>query len=239
MKTLFISDLHLDDARPETTEWFLAFAAGPAQSADAVYILGDLFEYWIGDDAISPTAKAVAAATSGLSESGIPVSFIHGNRDFLLGEAYAAAAALTLLPESVTVDLYGRPTLLLHGDSLCTDDQAYQAFRAQSRNPAWQQAVLAMSVPERIALAKNARDASMAHTGSSGMDIMDVNPDAVTAAFRDSGTYRMIHGHTHRPAVHSHDLENGKSGERIVLADWYSKGSYLEVTAEGFSSKDL
>mgnify|MGYP001820169182 CR=1 FL=1 len=143
------------------------------------------------------------------------------------------------MPESVTIDLYGCPTLLLHGDSLCTDDQAYQAVRAQSRDPAWQQAVLAMSVPERIALAKNARDASMAHTGSSEMDIMDVNPDAVTAAFRDSGTYRMIHGHTHRPAVHSHDLENGKSGERIVLADWYSKGSYLEVTAEGYSSKDL
>ena len=206
MKTLFISDLHLDDARPETTEWFLAFAAGPAQSADAVYILGDLFEYWIGDDAISPTAEAVAKTTSSLSESGVPVSFIHGNRDFLLGETYALSAALTLLPESVTVDLYGCPTLLLHGDSLCTDDHAYQAFRAQSRSPAWQHAVLAMSVPERIAMAKNARDASMAHTGRSGMDIMDVNQDAVAAAFADSGTYRMIHGHTHRPAVHSLSL---------------------------------
>lgn len=239
MKTLFISDLHLDDARPATTEWFLAFVRGPAQSADAVYILGDLFEYWIGDDALSATARAVASATSGLVESGVPVSFIHGNRDFLLGEAYAAGAALTLLPESVMVNLYGQPTLLLHGDSLCTDDQAYQAFRAQSRDPAWQQAVLAMTVEERIALAKNARDASMAHTGSSAMDIMDVNQDAVAAAFRESGTRRMIHGHTHRPAVHNHDLGGGESGERIVLADWYSKGSYLEVTAEGATSKDL
>lgn len=239
MKTLFISDLHLDDARPETTEWFLAFAGGPAQSADAIYILGDLFEYWIGDDALTPTANAVAEATSALSESGVPVSFIHGNRDFLLGASYAAAAALELLPESVTVDLYGCPTLLLHGDSLCTDDQAYQAFRAQSRNPAWQQGVLAMSVEERIALARNARDASMAHTGSSGMDIMDVNAEAVTKAFRDSGTLRMIHGHTHRPAIHSHDLGDGESGERIVLADWYRKGSYLEVTAQGVTSRDI
>jgi UDP-2,3-diacylglucosamine hydrolase len=239
MRTLFISDLHLDDARPETTEWFLAFAGGPAQSADAVYILGDLFEYWIGDDALSAAAKTVAGATSALAKSGVPVSFIHGNRDFLLGRDYAAAAALKLLPESITVDLYGYPTLLLHGDTLCTDDHAYQAFRSQSRDPAWQQAVLAMSVDERLALAQNARDVSMAHTGSAGMDIMDVNPDAVTKAFRDSGTHRMIHGHTHRPAVHSHDLGSGEEGQRIVLADWYDKGSYLEVTAAGFFSKDL
>ena len=239
MKTLFLSDLHLDEARPETTEWFRAFAHGPAQSADAVYILGDLFEFWIGDDAIPAPAHTVRDAIRGLADSGVPVLFIHGNRDFLLGETFATEASMKLLPESVVVDLYGQPTLLLHGDSLCTDDHAYQAVREQSRNPAWQEAVLAMSVEERLALARNARDTSMAHTGSAEMDIMDVNPSAVRSAFRDSNARRMIHGHTHRPAVHNHDLGDGVKGERIVLADWYEQGSYLEVTPRGYSSQDL
>lgn len=239
MKTLFISDLHLDEARPETTEWFLAFAGGPAQSADAVYILGDLFEYWIGDDAPPAPAQAVMEATLGLTQTGVTVSFIHGNRDFLLGKHFAGQAGMQLLPESITIDLYDQPTLLMHGDSLCTDDLAYQEFRTQARQPAWQQAVLAMSIDERLALARNARDASMAHTGSTGVDIMDVNPSAVRSAFLSSGARRMIHGHTHRPAVHHHDLGDGMSGERIVLADWYSQGSYLEATAEGTVSKNL
>jgi UDP-2,3-diacylglucosamine hydrolase len=237
MKTLFLSDLHLEDGRPEALGWLRALLAGPARSADAVYVLGDLFEYWIGDDAPGATGAAVAEATRELADRGVPLYFIHGNRDFLLGAAYAARAGLGLLPETHTIDLYGVPTLLLHGDTLCTDDAEYQAVRAQTRDPEWQRRVLAMSVEERIALARSARDASMAHTGSTALEIMDVNPAAVRAAFAASGTRRMIHGHTHRPAVHAVELEDGTRATRIVLADWYRQGSYLEVTPDGAESR--
>lgn len=239
MSTLFISDLHLEDDRPEISGWLLEFLAGPARSAEALYILGDLFEYWIGDDALSPTAKALAEHTAALTRSGLKICFQHGNRDFLLGEAYAAEAGLELLPEYHVADLYGQPTLLLHGDSLCTDDTEYQAFRAQSRRPDWQAAVLAMSVPERIAMAKNAREASAEHKGAASMEIMDVNADAVQRAFVEHGVTRMIHGHTHRPAVHSHELPDGSAATRYVLSDWYRAGSYLEVTADGIASRPV
>lgn len=239
MKTLFISDLHLEDRRPDSTGWLMEFLSGPAPSADAVYILGDLFEYWIGDDALPESARVLAAETSRLAAGGLPFYFQHGNRDFLLGEAYAGLAGLQLLPETVVVDLYGTPTLLLHGDSLCTDDVGYQAIRRQTRDPAWQAAILAKSIEERIEFARNARDASAEHKDAASMAIMDVNEAAVVKAFADNSVGRMIHGHTHRPAVHQHDLGNGENGERIVLADWYSKGSYLEVTPEGARSIDL
>jgi UDP-2,3-diacylglucosamine hydrolase len=239
MKTLFISDLHLEDSRPETTGWLMEFLSGPARSADAVYILGDLFEYWIGDDALPETARVLASETSRLAAGGLPFYFQHGNRDFLLGDAYAGQAGLQLLPETVVVDLYGTPTLLLHGDSLCTDDVDYQAIRRQTRDPAWQAAILAKSIAERIEIARNARDASTEHKDAASMAIMDVNEAAVVKAYADNRVGRMIHGHTHRPAVHRHDLGNGESGERIVLADWYSKGSYLEVTPEGARSLDI
>jgi len=239
MSTLFISDLHLQDQRPEVYRWLQAFLAKPARQAEALYILGDLFEYWIGDDALSPLATELAREIAALSDAGLPIFFVHGNRDFLLGPAYAARAGLTLLPEESVVDLYGQPTLLLHGDTLCTDDSEYQAFRRQSREPSWQAAVLARSVEERLQLAREARDASMKHTGSSAMEIMDVNQEAVRDAFHRHGVRRMIHGHTHRPAVHHHDLTDGSSGERIVLADWDVRGSYLEVSAEGARAIDL
>lgn len=239
MKTLFISDLHLEDTRPETTGWLEQFLAGPARSADAVYILGDLFEYWIGDDAVSPVAAGLASATSELANGGIPVYFQHGNRDFLLGQAYARLAGMQLLPETVVVDLYGTPTLLLHGDSLCTDDVTYQAFRQQSRDPAWQATILAKSVEERIAIARGARETSTAHKDAAAMQIMDANPGAVEAAFAEHQVARMIHGHTHRPAVHHHPLPGGGTGTRIVLADWYTQGSYLEVTPDGAMSRAI
>lgn len=239
MSTLFISDLHLEDNRPDISGWLLEFLAGPARSAEAVYILGDLFEYWIGDDAITPTAQALAEQTAGLSSAGLKLYFQHGNRDFLLGEAYAADAGLELLPEALVVDLYGRPTLLLHGDSLCTDDTEYQAFRSQSRNPAWQAAVLAMSVEERIAMAKKARAASGEHKGATAMEIMDVNEAAVVKAFIDHDVTRMIHGHTHRPAKHRHELPGGGTATRYVLADWYRGGSFLEVTPDSVTSKSI
>jgi len=233
--TLFLSDLHLEDSEPQRTQWFLSFLAGPAREAAAVYILGDLFEFWIGDDAPSATAQESARALSELHASGVPCYFIHGNRDFLLGEEYARAAGLELLPETRVIDLYGTPTLLLHGDTLCTDDVEYQAFRQQTRNPAWQAGVLALSIEERLQLAIKARDASMQHTGTSSMEIMDANQEAIQTAFETSGVTRMIHGHTHRPAVHQVDL-GVTTAERIVLADWYDRGSYLSVSAEGFEN---
>lgn len=239
MPTLFISDLHLHEQRPEVHQWLFGFLRGPARQADAVFILGDLFEYWIGDDALSPIAAEVARETARLAEVGVPCRFIHGNRDFLLGENYARRAGLQLLPEEIVLEIDGQQTLLLHGDTLCTDDIEYQAFRRQSRDPAWQAAMLAQPVEARLRLAREAREASMRHTGSASMEIMDVNGDAVLAAFRRHGVRRMIHGHTHRPAVHLHDLGHGETGERIVLADWDSCGSYLEVTGDGARSIPL
>ncbi len=236
MTTLFISDLHLEDSQPAATGWLLDFLSGPARTADALYILGDLFEYWIGDDALSVTARRVAQATASLNAAGVPCYFMHGNRDFLLGEAYASQAGLKLLPDTLLVDLYGTLTLLLHGDSLCTDDMEYQRFRKQSRNPEWQARILALSVEERLQLAQSARDASIAHTGSISMDIMDVNETAVCDAFVEYGVKRMIHGHTHRPAFHKHSLKDGSEAERIVLSDWYKQGSYLRVNADKVES---
>ena len=236
MSTLFISDLHLQDRRPEVQQWLLAFLRGAASEAEALYILGDLFEYWIGDDALSPMAHELARETVRLDAAGIPCHFSHGNRDFLLGEEYANRAGLRLLPEEIVVDLYGQPTLLLHGDTLCTDDLEYQAFRQQSRDPAWQAAVLAQSVENRLRMAQEARDASMRHTGSAAMEIMDVNEGAVLAAFQRHGVKRMIHAHTHRLACHRHDLGDGAVGERIVLADWDRNGRSLQVPAHGARS---
>ena len=236
--TLFIADLHLEDNAPDRSLWLLELLAGPARKAGAVYILGDLFEYWIGDDALSATAQQVAKATAALHASGVPCYFIHGNRDFLLGEEYASAAGMKLLPENHVVDLYGTPTLLLHGDTLCTDDTEYQAFRQQTRDPAWQAAVLAKSIEERLQMAKSARDASIEHTGSASMDIMDVNAEAVANAFRRHQVSRMIHGHTHRPAFHLVDLGD-TTAQRIVLADWHQAGSYLEVSPDGADTIEL
>lgn len=239
MSTLFISDIHLEDTRPEAFEWLRAFLSGPAREAEAVYILGDLFEYWIGDDAPPPTARRLAREISDLVHLGVACHFMHGNRDFLLGEDYAAKARLRLLPETQVVALYGTPTLLLHGDTLCTDDVEYQAFRRQARDPAWQAAILKLPVEERLKLAREARDASVRHTGSTATDIMDVNEQAVREAFATHGVSHMIHGHTHRPAVHRHELADGSQAERVVLADWYGAASYLEVSPAGAQSVAL
>ncbi|MFC1739935.1 UDP-2,3-diacylglucosamine diphosphatase [Pseudomonadota bacterium] len=236
--TIFISDLHLEDAVPSRSEWFNTFLAGPATRAGELYILGDLFEFWIGDDALTPIAQHVATALSALNAAGVKCRFMHGNRDFLVGKQYADLAGLELLPEELVIDLQGTPTLLLHGDSLCTDDAAYQALRRQVRDPAWQMEVLALSIEERLQMAKAAREASMQHTQSSSMEIMDVNPDAVGEAFDRHGVSRMIHGHTHRPAKHEVQLGT-RTAERIVLADWYDHGSYLVATPDGVESVSI
>ncbi|HJR14866.1 MAG TPA: UDP-2,3-diacylglucosamine diphosphatase [Rhodanobacteraceae bacterium] len=229
MVTLFVSDLHLDDARPHIVEDFERFCAGEARTADALYILGDLFEAYIGDDDDAALNARIARALQGIGAAGVPVHFIVGNRDFLLGEGYARRCGMDLLDDGTVVDLYGAPTLILHGDVLCTDDTAYLAFRQQVRDPAWQAAFCTRPLAERRAFAAQARDASRAHAAQTDMAIMDVNQAAVECALRQAGVTRMIHGHTHRPAIHDFTLD-GKSAQRIVLGDWYEQGSMLRVT---------
>jgi UDP-2,3-diacylglucosamine hydrolase len=226
--TLFVSDLHLDDARPRIVEAFERFCAGEARRADALYVLGDLFEAYIGDDDDAALNARVAAALRGVADAGVPVHFIAGNRDFLVGADYTRRCGMDVLDDGTTVDLYGTPTLILHGDVLCTDDAAYLAFRRQVRDPAWQQAFLAQPLAARRAFAAQARDASRAHTSQTDMAIMDVNQHAVEVALRSAGVMHMIHGHTHRPAIHDFTLD-GKPAQRSVLGDWYEQGSVLRV----------
>ena len=168
-----------------------------------------------------------------------PCFFMHGNRDFLVAESYAKDAGFAILPESVVLDLYGTPTLLLHGDTLCTDDVEYQAFRGQVRDPAWQVAFLSRTPDERLSIAQQARDASKQHTATASMEIMDVNQEAVLQSFTKHNVRHMIHGHTHRPAFHQHELEDGSMASRIVLADWYEQGYVLHVSHEGTSTIEL
>lgn len=228
MTTLFISDLHLDDRRPETTAVLQKFLLDEAVDADALYILGDLFEFWLGDDVPSQCSVAVADALSKLSANGVPCYFMHGNRDFLLQENYARQAGMKLLPEEHVIELYGERVLLMHGDSLCTDDIDYQQLRAVVRNPAWQQNTLSKTPQERLQMALQMREASAEHTGNKDMSIMDVNHDEVISAFARHDVLRLIHGHTHRPATHNLEV-NGQSAQRIVLGDWYTQGSVLRV----------
>jgi UDP-2,3-diacylglucosamine hydrolase len=228
MSTLFISDLHLDEARPQIVELFMAFLAKDARKADALYILGDLFESWIGDDDDSALGKRVASATLALRDSGVPVYFMHGNRDFLLGPDYAARAGMILLPDPAIIELGGERILLMHGDTLCTDDVDYQKFRALVRDRQWQAQFVAKSLAERRAFAAQARGESSKQTAMKPAEIMDVNPAAVEAAMRKHGVRRLIHGHTHRPATHRLSLD-GNVAERVVLGDWYEQSSVLRV----------
>ncbi|HXD36363.1 MAG TPA: UDP-2,3-diacylglucosamine diphosphatase [Rhodanobacter sp.] len=229
MATLFIADLHLDPARPQITRLFENYlASDEVRRADALYILGDLVEAWIGDDDDAELPRRIADATRGVSDAGVPVYFMVGNRDFLLGQTFARRAGMTLLDDGIVHDVQGRPTLLMHGDTLCTDDVAYQAVRRQVRTPEWQAQILSMPLEARRAFAAKARADSKAHTGSSAESIMDVNGDAVAEAMRGAGVTRLIHGHTHRPAVHEFELD-GKAAQRIVLGDWYEHGSVLRV----------
>ncbi len=232
MSTLFISDLHLSGQRPAITELFLDFLRQRARSAEALYILGDLFEAWIGDDAVLPDYQPCVDALRTLADSGVPVYIMQGNRDFLLGEGFAAMSSATLLPDPSVIDLYGEPTLLMHGDTLCTDDVAYQQFRAMVRDPQWQAALLAKTPQERLAMAREYREISQAQTAQKAETIMDVNQEAVAAALREQGVHRLIHGHTHRPALHDFTLDNAPA-RRIVLGDWYEQGSVLVCDETG------
>lgn len=226
MLQLFISDLHLDDERPATTRAFLNFLQQEARDADQLYILGDFFESWIGDDDSSPLIDTVTAALRELSSAGTELFIMQGNRDFLLGEVFCQAVGAKLLPDPSVINLAGEPTLLMHGDSLCTADKEYIAFRQLARSEAWQREVLAKPLEERRALARQLRMASFEANSNKADDIMDVTPEEVCAQMAAAGCLRLIHGHTHRPARHQVTV-NGKSGERWVLGDW------VESSAEG------
>lgn len=238
MATLFVSDIHLDPARPAHVRGFLDFLSGEAARADALYILGDLFEAWIGDDDESELADAVAQALAALGARGVPCRFMHGNRDFLLGESYAGRAGLELLPQSQVVDLHGVPTLLLHGDTLCTGDLPYQRFREEVRDPEWQRRFLQQPLAERRAFANAARRESERHTAGAPMQIMDVAQDEVERVLRAAGVDRMIHGHTHRAGKHAFALD-GRYAERVVTGDWYDRGSVLRASASGLELASL
>ena len=232
MLTLFASDLHLSAHRPETTELFLRFLAGPAREADALYLLGDLFDYWIGDDDLDdplsdPLGRRVCDALASLPGTRF---FLPGNRDFLIGAAFSAASGCALLADEIVIDLAGTPTVLLHGDTLCTDDAAYQAFRATTRSPAWQREFLTLPLAERRKQAEALREQSETEKRTKSYDLMDANADAIARTFRRHGVTRMIHGHTHRQARHEH-LVDGRVRERWVLGDWDGRDNRANALA--------
>ena len=230
---LFASDLHLSPDRPAARAAFRAFAQGPARGAVAVYLLGDLFDWWVGDDQIAdPFVAGIVADLRGISAAGVPLYIGHGNRDFMLGAKFAKATGATLLPEQQVLDLAGIRTVICHGDELCTDDTEYLAYRARMRDPATQARLLRLPYFARRAIAWWLRRKSRDEKALKADRIMDVNDDAVVAALRAHDVQRMIHGHTHRPARHEH-LVDGTTRERLVLADWHQQGQYLAVDATG------
>ncbi|HUD42181.1 MAG TPA: UDP-2,3-diacylglucosamine diphosphatase [Dokdonella sp.] len=239
MATVFISDLHLDAARPGIIDLFADFIESQAKAVRALYILGDLFEAWIGDDDDDETGARVATVLSGLRRSGVPCFFIAGNRDFLLGDAWARRAGVTLLDDPSLIDVEGVPTLLMHGDTLCTDDARYQAIRTMLRARDWQRSFLEKPLAERRAFAAEARAESRRYTTDPANNaIMDVNEEQVRATLQRFGARRLIHGHTHRPCIHTFDLA-GAPAQRIVLGDWYEQGSVLRIDSDAITLRAL
>lgn len=238
MSVLFVSDLHLDASRPAITALFLELLAGEARGAEALYILGDLFEAWVGDDDPGEPGASVCAALRTLAASGVPVFLMRGNRDFLYGQGIANRCGARLLPDPCVVSLAGRPTLLMHGDLLCSDDLAYQAFRRQVRDPDWQAKFLSQPLAARQAFAAQARAASKQHQSGVSEAITDVNAATVESTMAAYGVDRLIHGHTHRPAIHSFAV-NGRPATRVVLGDWYDQGSVLRVSEDGLALSAL
>jgi len=238
MTTLFISDLHLDPARPDVAQAFFRFMEQQAPKADALYILGDFFEAWIGDDMQHEFIDMVKQSLRTLTETGIPVYLMHGNRDFLIGKQFTDETGCQLLEDPTLLDLFGRKVLLMHGDTLCTRDVDYLAFRQMVRNPDWQKDFLSKSLPERLAIAENIRAASKEKTGQLQYEIMDVTPSEVEKVMTEQGVQLLIHGHTHRPAVHQLEV-NGKAAERVVLGDWHSAGWVLSFSEDGYKLQDF
>jgi UDP-2,3-diacylglucosamine hydrolase len=234
---LFVSDLHLAAERPRTTERFFDFLRVRAARAPALYVLGDLFEYWIGDDEIQapdgdPLARQVVDALRDVARRGVRVAFMHGNRDFLLGQRFCAASGVRLLDDPAVESVAGTPTLLMHGDTLCTDDLDYQAWRRTARSSEWQREFLAKSLPDRRATLQALRAKSREVVDAKPAAVMDVNEAAVREALRRHGVARLVHGHTHRPARHALEVD-GRPCERWVLPDWYERGGYLAVDDAG------
>jgi UDP-2,3-diacylglucosamine hydrolase len=237
--TLFVSDLHLSPLRPAPLAAFHAFARGAARDAAALYVLGDLFDWWIGDDQLDDAfAAAVARSLRGVSDAGVALWVARGNRDFLLGERFARTTGATILPEQQVISLQGERTLLTHGDELCTGDAEYQAYRARIRSPRSVQRLLAMPPLARRGIAWWLRRKSRNATALKPESITDVATAAVDDAFRAHDAMRMIHGHTHRPARH-HSVVDGSARERIVLADWHDRGHVLEAGQDGLRTYDI
>jgi UDP-2,3-diacylglucosamine hydrolase len=231
-RTFFIADLHLADERPVATGRFFRFLNEEAAGADALYILGDLFEAWVGDDDDAQVAHDVARQLKSLADAGTTVYFMHGNRDFMLAERYSALSGMTLLSDPTRVDLYGVPTLLMHGDTLCTDDAAYQAFRRRARHPLTRTLLRHLPLAIRRHLARQARAGSESAKAVKPAAIMDVNDDEVVRVLGEQQAVRLIHGHTHRPAQHVHAVE-GHACERWVVPDWYTHWGYVVCNASG------
>ena len=238
MTTLFVSDLHLDALEPAAAAQFIAFLEQRAAGAEALYILGDLFESWIGDDEQDACSRGVCEALRGLAASGVPCYVMHGNRDFLLQRGFEQLSGTRLLGDPVIVESYGERVLLTHGDALCTADRSYQNLRSLVRNERWQRRFLALPLTVRRLRAQLARDGSRRHTGNTAAYIMDVDQGAVAAAMRACGTRVLIHGHTHRPAVHEFELD-GAPVRRIVLGAWHEHGSCLSWDEKGFRLEEL
>jgi len=238
MRRLFVSDVHLDAERPDATEQFLAFLDAEARRAAALYILGDLFEAWVGDDDRATNNERVCRALRALADSGVACFALHGNRDFLLGAGFSARSGCRLLTDPVIAQLHGERVLLTHGDALCTDDHSYQELRSIVRQSRWQRRFLALPRSHREVLADEVRAGSRRHTSRTVPYIMDVNAAAVAVAFRVTRTRRMIHGHTHRPGVHALEVD-GESVERIVLGAWYEQGSYLSCEGGRYELRSL
>jgi UDP-2,3-diacylglucosamine hydrolase len=227
--TFFIADLHLAQNRPDITACFLRFLKGDATQAQQLYILGDLFEAWIGDDDDSDFLTTIAESLTALSALGTTIYYIHGNRDFLLGKRFAEKSAMILLPEIDLIDLYGKSVVIMHGDTLCTRDIGYQKFRKKSRSWWWQAIVKSLPLFVRKKIASDYRKRSAAATATKSQDIMDVTPDEVVKCLESYHSQLLIHGHTHRPAVHELTANN-KKAKRTVLGDWYEQGAWLKVT---------
>jgi UDP-2,3-diacylglucosamine hydrolase len=239
--TLFISDLHLDGTRPEITAQFLEFLEREARSAEALYILGDLFEAWIGDDDPDPDKRRVIQGLHSVTSAGVKTYLIHGNRDFLIGQRFCRETGVELLKDGTVIDLYGRRVLLMHGDLLCIDDHSYQRLRRIVRNPIVQFVMRRLTLGQRQRLAERMREGSKEHIASMDIaapEIMDVNQDEVRRTFARYGVDCIIHGHTHRPAVHEMQID-GKPAVRIVLGDWYEQGSVLRWNERGFELAKL
>lgn len=233
MTTLFIADLHLSAERPDITACFLRFIAQETHHIDALYVLGDLFEMWIGDDEDSPFLRQIKQAFKTLTDTGTPCYFIHGNRDFLIGKRFSRETGITLLPEHSVVDLYGTPTLILHGDTLCIEDQAYQRYRKKVHNPVIQWLFARLPLSYRIKVGDKFRQNSGKNNQTKSQSIMDVTQAEVIRVMREANVTQMIHGHTHRPNIHNFDID-GIPAQRIVLGDWYDHGSVLVYNADGY-----